>query len=326
MSQLDAPARLPHAVLTPLVMPFTATGDPDFDSLARHASWVIDNGAAGVWLNGTTGEFYALSEAERTEAVRVVVDALRGRGVAVAAQVGAPGTRLATRLAEKAVAAGATALAAVLPYYAPYEQDESTTYVRAVAKAGGVPLYLYQVPAMTKVTLGSRPILELAAEGLLAGMKDSWGNLTWLRYLTESAKRRGVELDVFMGDAALLNSGMATGAVGMITAVADVIPRHIGRAVRAVQAGDWALAAELQSRTVDFLESLKVPGRPASTPRIPSLKVLLAEMGVIDTPLNADPFRELDATERAWLVSNSLPLAASLEEAARAAADVGAGA
>ena len=319
MSQSEGSGRLPHAVLTPLVMPFTPSGTPDFDSLARQAAWVVDNGASGVWVNGSTAEFYAVREGERTEAIQVVADALRGRGVPVAGQVGAPGTRLAVRLANEAVQAGATALAAVLPYYAPFEEDECEAYVRAVAEAGGVPLYLYQVPAMSKVTLSADGILSLAADGVLAGMKDSWGNLTWLRYLVESAKRRSVELDVFMGDAALLNAGMATGAVGMITAVADVIPRHIGRAVRAVHAGDWTLATQLQTQTVEFLESLKVPQRPAGMPRIPSLKVLLAELGVIAHPLNAAPFRELDSSERAWLLSHALPLAEELEAAALAA-------
>lgn len=326
MSDVDRTNRLPHSVLTPLVMPFTTDGAPDFESLARQASWVIDHGASGVWLNGTTGEFYALTEEERTQSVRSVAEALGGRGVPIASQIGAPATRLAVRLAEQAVAAGATVVAAVLPYYMTYDQDECKAYLREVKRAAQVPLYLYQVPAMTKLTLSDASIIDLIKDGTLTGMKDSWGNMTWLRYLLEKVKVQGLDFEAFMGDAALMMAGMATGVVGMITAVADVIPRHIGRGVKAVHSGDWTLAAEVQSEAVEFLESLKVPGRPATTPRIPSLKVLLAELGAIETPLNAGPFREFDTTERAWLVNNALPIAERLEAAAMASESAGAAA
>jgi len=313
MTTTTAPGLLPHSVVPPTVMPFRAGDEPDWDSLAAEATWLVDQGVDGLWLNGSTGEFHALTDAERTRVVSTVVAAVGDRGLPIVNQVGATSTRLAARLAADAVDAGATTLSVVLPYYFPYEQDECLEYVRAVrAAGGGVPLYLYQVPVMTKTMASESLILRLLDEGLIDGMKDSYGNLTWFRYLMETVAARGLSLPSFIGDSTLLTASMAAGGVGTITAAAVLLPRHIARNVRAVHDGDWDLALRLQSDTVRFLQAMQPPSRPQVT-RIATIKALLADLGVIAEATLAAPFRQLDAAERDHLRQHALPLMERLE-------------
>ena len=312
MTNTNTNGLLPHGVIPPVLMPFRTGDQPDWDSLGTQVDWLVNQGVDGLWLNGSTGEFHALTAEERTRVVTETVKALGGRELPIVNQVGSTSTRLATRLAAEAVAAGATTISVVLPYYFSYEQDECLEYVRAVKKAAGVPLYLYQVPVMTKTMASEKLILTMLDEGLIDGMKDSYGNLTWFRYLMETISAKGQHLPSYIGDSTLLTSSMAAGGVGTITAAAALIPQHISRNVKAIQAGDWTLAMELQSETVQLLQAMQIPTRPAVT-RIATIKALLNDMGVIAEATCAEPFRQLNDEERDYLRENALPIVNRLE-------------
>lgn len=313
MSTVPKSGLLPHGVIPPVLLPFGAGDAPDWESLATHVAWLADQGVDGLWLNGSTGEFHALRDEERTRVVEVAIEALAGRDLPIVNQVGSTSTRLAVRLAADAVAAGATTISAVLPYYMSYEQDECMAYLRAVKSAAdGAPLYLYQVPVMTKTTASQDLILTLLEEGVIDGMKDSFGNLTWFSNLMERVAARGLALPTFIGDSTLLTTSMIAGGVGTITAGAAIIPKHIKRNVLAIQNGDWDTAIRLQSETVGFLQSMQLPTRP-NVSRISTIKSLLTELGIIKEATCAEPFRQLDKDEHEYLRDHALPVAMALE-------------
>jgi 4-hydroxy-tetrahydrodipicolinate synthase len=297
-------------------MPFRSGDVPDWDSLATQTTWLADQGVDALWLNGSTGEFHALTDEERTRVVTVAVEAIGDRGLPIVNQVGSTSTRLAARLAAASVEAGANAISVVLPYYLPYEQDECLAYLRDVkSAAGGAPLYLYQVPVMTKTAASEDLIVTLLQEGVINGMKDSLGNMGWFRQLMERVAAEGLELPSFIGDSTLLTTSMVAGGIGTITAAAAIIPKHIARNVRAIQAGDWETAIRLQSDTARFIDSMKLPSRPNVT-RIATIKGLLTDLGVIAEAACAAPFRQLDEDERRFLRENALPVVQQLEDAA----------
>lgn len=307
---------LPHSAIPPTVMPFLEGDIPDWDSLATQVDWLAEQGVEGLWLNGSTGEFHALTDQERTRVVSSAVEALGDRKMPIVNQVGSTSTRLAAALAEASVAAGATAISVVLPYYFPYEQDECLRYLRDVkAAAGGAPLYLYQVPVMTKTAASEQIILQALEDGVIDAMKDSYGDMTWFRYLMESVTGRGLTLPSFVGDSTLVAASMASGGIGTITAGALVLPRHIRRKVKAIHDGDWELALRLQAQTVRFIQTMQPPSRLGVT-RIATIKALLSEVGAIASPILAEPFRQLDSAEREYLRSTVLPLREELEQAA----------
>ena len=119
-------------ILTALATPFTADDRIDETLLRRLVDRSIDGGVAGVVACGSTGEFAAMSGAERRLLVETVVDQAAGR-VPVVAQTGAVSTREAVELSRHAESVGASVLMVVAPYYEPLTLDETLTYLRTVA-------------------------------------------------------------------------------------------------------------------------------------------------------------------------------------------------
>jgi 4-hydroxy-tetrahydrodipicolinate synthase len=304
-------------VLVPLVTPFRA-GEVDWASLRKAAVWFAGLGVDALWLNGTTSEFHALHEEEMAEVVRVVVAAVRASAVncPVIAHAGAPATRLAVSLARRSAEAGADAVSAVPPYYLPYSDDELLAYFRAIRAAAGVPLFAYNIPALTKIAVSPSAVLTLAADGTIAGVKDTQWTVPEVGALAGAARRAGVAAPVFVGDASMLSEAIYAGAAGTVTAISNVLPRHCLRLVAAARRQDREAAAALQRDLTAAVGYTALPARPAGTPRMGSVKYLLAELGVIEDPEVAAPFSPLTAAERAELSATALPLVRRLEDEA----------
>src|SRR5689334_1766202 len=150
-------------VLTALATPFTADDQIDEALLRRLVDRSIDGGVAGVVACGSTGEFAAMTGAERRLLVETVVEQAAGR-VPVVAQTGAVSTREAVALSRHAESAGASVLMVVAPYYEPLTLDETLTYLRTVADAVSIPIMLYNLPVATGVNLSAEVVGALAAE------------------------------------------------------------------------------------------------------------------------------------------------------------------
>src|SRR5262245_34927013 len=116
----------------------TPDGELDPGSLRRQVEFLIAAGVSGLWVNGTTGEFFALEADERAAVVAEVVRAAAG-WVPVIAQVGDTVTRRAARHALAAAEAGADYAAAVAPYYVAFSQAELLSYYRDLAATVPLP-------------------------------------------------------------------------------------------------------------------------------------------------------------------------------------------
>ena len=164
------------AVSTELIpavpVPFLADGALDEKGLAPLYGFLDDAGVDGVFVSGTTGEFPALDDAERDV---VLTEALAVFGPErVYAHVGAASARQAERLATRAVALGATTLAAITPYYLPAGPRALVDHYRRIAAAAGdARLFVYLYPARTTTTVTPEQLAELAAIPAVAGVKIS---------------------------------------------------------------------------------------------------------------------------------------------------------
>src|SRR5690349_22991915 len=134
-----------QGVLTALATPFADDGRLDTDALRRLVDRGIDGGVHGVVACGSTGEFAALSHAERRHVVETVIDQAAGR-VPVVAQTGAVSTAEAIELSRHAQDAGASVLMVVTPYYEALSLDETLRYLHDVAESVETPIMLYNLP------------------------------------------------------------------------------------------------------------------------------------------------------------------------------------
>jgi 4-hydroxy-tetrahydrodipicolinate synthase len=174
---MPAPFR---GVFTALVTPMTPDEELDLGALAAHVERQIGDGVHGLVALGSTGEYYALSPAEREAVARTVVEAARSR-VPVLAGPNAGATRDAVAFARQAEKAGAAGLLVSAPYYSLPSPDELVEHVRAVAGATPLPVVLYNYPGRTGVDMTPE---VAAAVDLVSGQTFAAGRPALLPPLT----------------------------------------------------------------------------------------------------------------------------------------------
>ncbi|ONK09654.1 dihydrodipicolinate synthase family protein [Streptomyces sp. MP131-18] len=312
------PFRNLHGVIAPVILPMAPDGAVDARSLECHLRHLFDAGIHGLWMNGTTGEFHALDVAERAVAVRVAAEVAAGRAPVVA-HVGDTATRLAIRHARAAVDAGADQVSVIAPYFAELGREELRDHYRRIAEAVGFPILAYHMPRLTKFALTADCVVRLAQEGVLAGIKDSDGDMAWFRRLVRRSAAAGSELRCFTGGSAISDLSLFVGASGVTSSLANLTPRHLVALYDAARAGDWARARQMQDQLDDLLEAMRLARRaPTLSTVVSTYKFVLASLGHIDADHAAEPLALLDGDERQRLTSTVVPMVRELESAVRA--------
>ncbi|WP_416979822.1 dihydrodipicolinate synthase family protein [Streptomyces sp. T028] len=286
-------------VLTALAIPFAADGQIDEKVLRRVVDRSIDGGVDGVVACGSTGEFAAMSGAERRLVVETVIDQTAGR-VPVVAQTGALSTREAVELSRHAEAAGASVLMVVAPYYEPLTLDETLHYLRSVADAVDIPIMLYNLPGATGVNLTPDIVGKLAREvENIQYIKDTSADMAQAGQLIHN---HGDVISTFVGWDSLLLQAISEGAAGVMAGTANVMPAHLVSVHRALRAGDLDRARAEWDRiyplmdaimSAPFIQAVKAglnaAGIPAGEPREPLLGLDAATTARITALVEALP-------------------------------------
>lgn len=227
------------ALLTAMVTPMTDDGEVDLDAAACLAVHLLDHGSDGLVVNGTTGESATTSDREQADLVRVVVDAVGGRG-SVLAGAGSNDTRHAVALARQAAAAGAHGVLAVTPYYSRPAQDGVVAHLTAIADAGDLPVMLYDVPARTGVRLAPDSLRRLAEHPRITAVKDATGDsAAAIPLIPETG------LAWYGGDDLLLLPFLAVGAVGLVSMAGHLVGEQLTQVIDLAETGEPARAREV---------------------------------------------------------------------------------
>jgi dihydrodipicolinate synthase/N-acetylneuraminate lyase len=217
----------------------------DAGAVGPYVDFLASHGLDGVLVLGTTGEGVMFPPAQRRDIAAAFLEAAGGR-FQVAVHAGAQTTHDTVALAEHAAAAGAAGVAVIAPPYFALDEEELFAHFDAAAHAcAPVPFYLYEFEARSGYAIPLTVIERLRERAPnFAGMKVS--DSPWERlepYLVEG-------LDVFVGAEALLERGLAAGAVGAVSGLAASFPDAVVPLVRepTAEAGKRAAAlrAELQ--------------------------------------------------------------------------------
>jgi 4-hydroxy-tetrahydrodipicolinate synthase len=278
-------------VLTALATPFTPDGQIDESTLRRLVDRSIDGGVDGVVACGSTGEFAAMSGAERRFVVEIVIDQAANR-VPVVAQTGAVSTAEAVELSRHAEAAGASVLMVVSPYYEPLSLDETVEYLRTVAASVDIPIMLYNLPVATGINLDPDTVGQLAREvDNIRYIKDTSADMAQAGQLIH---RHGDVISTFIGWDSLLLAAITEGAAGVMAGTANVMPAQLVSIHRAVTAGDLNRARREWAQLYPLMDAIM------SAPFIPAIKTALNALGF---PAGAPrkPLAELDAATAATI-------------------------
>ena len=246
-----------------LVTPFRG-GAVDDAALEELVEAQIAAGQKALVPCGSTGESATLSHEEHSAVVAAVVRAARGR-VPIIAGTGSNSTAEAIRLTREAEEAGASGALLISPYYNKPTQDGIFEHYAAVARASKLPLIVYNIPGRTSSTIEPATLARLAEIDTIVALKDSTGSLD---RVTDTIAACGDRLAILSGDDSLTLPLIAVGGVGVISAIANVVPREMAQLADAALAGRWDEARALHYRLLPliracFLETNPIPVKAA---------------------------------------------------------------
>ena len=246
-----------------IVTPFK-NGAVDEGKLRQLVEFQIENGTDAIVPCGTTGESSTLSYEEHDRVIEIVIQQVNKR-VPVIAGTGSNSTAEAIEMSQHAKQMGADGCLLVTPYYNKPTQEGLYLHYTAIANAVALPQILYNVPGRTGVNMLPETVARLAAHKNIVAIKEATGSL---QQASEIMALAGDQIDVLSGDDFITFPMMACGAKGVISVLANIMPKAVGDLTDAFFAGDLDKARKLHLDTLKisnamFIESNPIPVKTA---------------------------------------------------------------
>jgi 4-hydroxy-tetrahydrodipicolinate synthase len=270
-----------------LVTPLTDKGEVDTAALCGLVDFHLEQGSNGLVIAGTTGESVALSPAEFTGILDLVVAQVNGR-IPVIAGTGSASTRRSVEQTLLAATHGADAALVVTPYYVRPPQRGLEAHYRAIADESDIPVILYNVPSRTAIDLLPQTVGRLSEHPRIAGIKEAHADT---RRIDEILGHCGESFAVLSGDDLHCLQAMKNGAHGVISVAANVAPGRMAELCAAAGQRDWERADALENELRRLFDILMIETNP-----IP-VKWALFEMGMIGPHIRL-PMARLDKQNR----------------------------
>jgi len=271
-------------VMPALLTPFDRNQQLDSQSLRQLVRFNIAQGIDGLYVGGSTGEAFVQNSAERQEVLEIVAEEAKGK-VTLIAHVGTVSTHESQQLAQAASRYGYDAVSAVTPFYYPFSFEEHFDHYREIIdSADGLPMVVYNIPALSGVKLSLDQINTLVTLPGVGALKQTSGDL----YQMEQIRRAHPDLVLYNGYDEIFASGLLAGADGGIGSTYNIMGWRYQGIVRALKEGDIATAKALQVKCNEVIDLLVHVGV------FRGLKTVLHYMDVIDVPLCRKPFAPVD--------------------------------
>lgn len=286
---LPAPLR---GIVPPMVTPLAGRDRLDVPGLERLIERMIAGGVHALFPLGTTGESTCLSNRLRCELLERTCQLVAGR---IPVLVGVTDTwpEGSVQLARFAAGIGATGVVVSVPYYLPPDQEDLISYVRYVAAEQPLPVFLYNIPVLTKTGYEVETVRRLADIDRVVGLKDSSGDLGYLEQVVKRVQRK--DWTVLVGTEALLPDAIALGAHGCVGGGANLDPKLFVSLYEAAVRGDRA-AIQAHLKRAMLLDQIYRQGSGIPS-IIRGLKCALSCAGVC-SGLMAEPFRSANPLEQ----------------------------
>jgi 4-hydroxy-tetrahydrodipicolinate synthase len=251
----------------------------------------ISNGTGAIVPCGTTGESATLSMEEHSRVIDIAVEAVNGR-VPVIAGTGGNSTREAIQLSKHAKEAGADATLQVTPYYNKPTQEGLYQHYKAIAEAVPLPQVLYNVPGRTSVNMLPETVARLAELQEVVAIKEASGSLGQMAEILNLA---GDKITLLSGDDNVTLPVLALGGKGVISVIANIVPKDSADMIQAWEGGDVTKARELFYKVLPLSKAMFFETNP-----IP-VKTSLGLMGKINEEMRL-PLVPMSSSNRERLI------------------------
>ena len=270
-------------IIPAMITPMNDSEEIDEAGIRELINYLIDSGVHGIFICGSQGESYALTEEEKKRIINIVVDEVNGR-IPVYAGTGATTTKASIRLSKYAEDAGADAVTIVTPYFIKPSQDELYMHYRRIAESIDIPVLIYNNPGRTGVNLEAETVRRLAEIDNIVGIKDSSGDLTLTaQYIMECPK----EFAVLAGRDSLILATLLYGGKGAVAATANVAPKLVVEIYESFMRGDLEKARELQFKLLPLRLAFNLGTFPAVVKE--AMNILKRPSGPARSPVSSLP-------------------------------------
>lgn len=245
-------------------------GELDESSLRSLLRMHAESGTAGVVPAGCTGEAATLSSEERLKMLAVCLDEV-GDAMSIIPGTGSNSTSETVHLTKTAAAAGAHGALIITPYYNKPTPEGMYQHYREVALETGIPIVLYNVPSRTGVNMLPETVARLWEIENIVAIKEAGGSVDQVSEIAELC-----DITILSGDDPLTLPMMSVGAKGVVSVVANVLPRLVSEMVEAYP-GRPARAVELHHELRPISKALFLETSPGP------VKYAMSELGLIES-------------------------------------------
>ena len=252
-----------------IVTPFSASSGKrlvvDEKKLRELIDFQIKNGSSGIVPCGTTGESATLSFEEHDRVIEITIEQVKKR-VPVIAGTGSNSTEEAIMLTKHAAKKGADASLQVSPYYNRPTQKGLYEHFKAIANSVDIPIILYNIASRTGVNIEPETLAKLAHDCKnIVGVKEASGNLDQMSRIKALCPK---SFDLISGDDSLTLPVLSIGGTGIISVVANIVPRDVADLVNEFEKGNLKKAQDLHFKLLPlikavFLETNPIPVKTA---------------------------------------------------------------
>lgn len=262
-----------------IVTPFDNNGTINDRALRKHINFLIAEEVAGIVPCGTTGESATLSWEEHNHVVDIAINEA-GNKISVIAGAGSNNTAESITAALHAQKSGADAILSITPYYNKPTQEGLYQHYKQIASSVDLPIVVYNVPGRTGVNLQPETVERLCDFPNIVAVKEASGNI---HQISEIHRRCGDRMTILSGDDALTLPILAVGAKGVISVVANIVPKMMVDLITTFERGDIAGALEMHEALLSLSNSMFIETNPI--PVKTAMNIIGMNAGYLRLPL-----------------------------------------
>jgi len=262
-----------------LCTPFNDSG-VNLDTFEKLIHFHLNEGTDALVVCGTTGEPCTMTRKEKCNAIEFAVRQVNGK-IPVIAGVGGNNTADVLDIAQRAADYGADALLAVTPYYNKCNKKGLLRHFITLADTVDLPVVIYNVPSRTSLNMNAETFSELAAHKNIAAVKEASANISQIADYARLSKGKA---DIYSGNDDHIVPVLSLGGIGVISVLANILPRYTHDIVMAYLDGNTEKARDMQLEVNPLVSLLFCEVNPI--PVKTSLRLMGYDMGALRLPLD----------------------------------------
>lgn len=261
-----------------LITPFKGN-QVDYKKLEELINFQINNKTDAIIICGTTGEPATMTIDEKKQVINFTVKTVAGR-IPVIAGAGANNTQSAIEMSVWAESIGVDGLLHVTPYYNRTTQKGLYEHFQAINNAVDIPIIVYNVPGRTGLNITPQTVLKLSHLDNVVAIKEASENISQVAKIASLCNDK---IDIYSGCDDLVVPIMSLGGIGVISVLANIMPREVHDMCTSFLNGDVNKAREIQLQNNEICNMMFIENNPI--PVKTSLKLMGLDTGEMRLPL-----------------------------------------